>query len=208
MLKKSMTQIREWDLAGWSETCASMPKVTGSNPSGFSELAFHSDLLLTARGSNTWALVVVACLLCYLDNTLCSQSLEPPNPRLDAGVFDAINALVFLWRKEVVLLYNSSSGPESGWVTKPFCFFFKSQHSLILLWTCQQFMMRLPLLVMWCHQKSPLSRSRKWLSYTSNLHIYDEKFPMKLQKVKKKCAVTPNKIQCLPLHPLPNKKNC
>jgi hypothetical protein len=33
---------------------------------------------------------------------------------LDAGVFYAINALVFLKRKEVVLLYNFSSGPESG----------------------------------------------------------------------------------------------
>jgi hypothetical protein len=41
----------------WGETwpsgqkrCASIPKVTGSNPSGGSELTFRSDLLLTAIG--------------------------------------------------------------------------------------------------------------------------------------------------------------
>jgi hypothetical protein len=42
-----------WDLAEWSVRCASVPKVAGSNPSGGSESTFHSDLLLTARGSST-----------------------------------------------------------------------------------------------------------------------------------------------------------
>jgi hypothetical protein len=42
-----------WDLAEWSERCASIPKITGSNPSGGSELTFRSDLLLTARGGST-----------------------------------------------------------------------------------------------------------------------------------------------------------
>jgi hypothetical protein len=41
------------DLAEWSERCVSIPKITGSNPSGGSELTFHSDLLLTARGDST-----------------------------------------------------------------------------------------------------------------------------------------------------------
>jgi hypothetical protein len=40
-------------LAEWSEGCASVPKVTGSNPSGGSKSTFCSDLLLTARGSCT-----------------------------------------------------------------------------------------------------------------------------------------------------------
>jgi hypothetical protein len=43
----------QWDLAEWSEGCVSMPKITGSNPSGSSELTFRSDLLLTARGGST-----------------------------------------------------------------------------------------------------------------------------------------------------------
>jgi hypothetical protein len=44
---------RGWDLAEWSERCASIPQITGSNPSGGSELHFRSDLLLTARGGST-----------------------------------------------------------------------------------------------------------------------------------------------------------
>jgi hypothetical protein len=40
-------------LADWSERCASIPKITGSNPSGGSDLTFRSDLLLTARGDST-----------------------------------------------------------------------------------------------------------------------------------------------------------
>jgi hypothetical protein len=36
--------------AEWLERCASISKITGSNPSGGSELTFRSDLLLTARG--------------------------------------------------------------------------------------------------------------------------------------------------------------
>jgi hypothetical protein len=35
------------------EICAGIPKITGSNPSGGSDLAFRSDLLLTARGGST-----------------------------------------------------------------------------------------------------------------------------------------------------------
>jgi hypothetical protein len=41
------------DLAEWSERCATIPKITGSNPSGGSDLTFRSDLLLTARGGST-----------------------------------------------------------------------------------------------------------------------------------------------------------
>jgi hypothetical protein len=51
--------------------CASIPKITGLNPSGGSP-----DLLVTARGSSTWALIEFACLLCYPANTLCSQRLK------------------------------------------------------------------------------------------------------------------------------------
>jgi hypothetical protein len=58
--------------------CASIPRITGSNPSGSSKLTFRSDLLFTARGGSTWALIEFACLLCYSGNTLCSQCLEPP----------------------------------------------------------------------------------------------------------------------------------
>jgi hypothetical protein len=39
-----------WDLVEWLERCASIPMITGSNPSGDSEFTFRSDLLLTARG--------------------------------------------------------------------------------------------------------------------------------------------------------------
>jgi hypothetical protein len=41
------------DLAEWLERCASIPKITSSNPSGGSKLTFRSDLLLTARGGST-----------------------------------------------------------------------------------------------------------------------------------------------------------
>jgi hypothetical protein len=41
-----------WHLAEWSERCVSILKITGSKPSGDSELTFHSDLLLTARGGS------------------------------------------------------------------------------------------------------------------------------------------------------------
>jgi hypothetical protein len=46
-------EIMRWDLAEWSERCSSIPKITGSHPSGGSELTFRSDLLLTARGGST-----------------------------------------------------------------------------------------------------------------------------------------------------------
>jgi hypothetical protein len=42
-----------WDLAEWLERCASIMKITGSNPSGGSEFTFRSDLLSTARGGCT-----------------------------------------------------------------------------------------------------------------------------------------------------------
>jgi hypothetical protein len=42
-----------WDPARWSERCASVPKITGLNPSGGSGLSFRSNLLLTARDSST-----------------------------------------------------------------------------------------------------------------------------------------------------------
>jgi hypothetical protein len=67
-----------WDLAERSERCAGIPKVAGSNLSGGNESTLRSDLLLTARGSSTWVLIVVACLLCYPGNTLCSERLELP----------------------------------------------------------------------------------------------------------------------------------
>jgi hypothetical protein len=57
---------------GWLERCAGVPKFAGSNLSSGSESSFRSDLLLTARGSSTWAPVVAACLLCYPGNTLLS----------------------------------------------------------------------------------------------------------------------------------------
>jgi hypothetical protein len=63
-------------LAEWSERCASIPKITGFNPSGGSEFTFRSGLLLTARGGCTWALIELACLACYPGKTLCSQCLE------------------------------------------------------------------------------------------------------------------------------------
>jgi hypothetical protein len=65
-------------LAKWSERCASIPTITGSNLSGGSELTIWSDSLLTARGSSMWAFTEFACLPCYPGNTLCSQRLEPP----------------------------------------------------------------------------------------------------------------------------------
>jgi hypothetical protein len=68
-----------WELAEWLERCASIPKIAGSNPSGGSKFTFRSDLLLTARGGSTWALLFeFACLPCYPGNPLCSQRLEPP----------------------------------------------------------------------------------------------------------------------------------
>jgi hypothetical protein len=42
-----------WDLAEGLERCASIQKVTGSNPSGGSELTFCTDTLMTARGGST-----------------------------------------------------------------------------------------------------------------------------------------------------------
>jgi hypothetical protein len=64
-------------LADRSERCTSVSKVACLNPIDGSESPFRSDLLLTARGSSTWALIVVACLLCYLGNTLWSQCWGP-----------------------------------------------------------------------------------------------------------------------------------
>jgi hypothetical protein len=43
-----------------------------------SESTFRSDLLLIVRCSNTQVPIVVAGLLCYPADTLCSQCLEPP----------------------------------------------------------------------------------------------------------------------------------
>jgi hypothetical protein len=75
-----------WDLAEWSERCASIPKVTGWNSSSGSESTFRSDLLLTPRAGSTRALIEFACLPCYPGNTLSSWRLEPQalykSPRL------------------------------------------------------------------------------------------------------------------------------
>jgi hypothetical protein len=60
-------------MADWSERCASIPEIAGSNPSGGSKLTLPSDLLLVARGSSAGAFIEFACLLCYPGNTLCSQ---------------------------------------------------------------------------------------------------------------------------------------
>jgi hypothetical protein len=54
-----------WDLAEWLERCASIPKITSSNPSGGRELTFCFDLLLTARGGSMWALIEI-CLSAVL----------------------------------------------------------------------------------------------------------------------------------------------
>jgi hypothetical protein len=51
-------------------------KFAESSPSSGREFTFPSDLLLTVRGSSTRASIVVACLLCYPGNILCSQHLE------------------------------------------------------------------------------------------------------------------------------------
>jgi hypothetical protein len=59
-------------ILGWVVRSASIPKITGSNPSGGSELTICSDLLLTARGGSTWALIEFARLLWYPSNALCS----------------------------------------------------------------------------------------------------------------------------------------
>jgi hypothetical protein len=73
-----------WDLAEWLDRCASIPKITGSNSSGGSELTFRSDLLLTARGIPSSARVVrersLILHVCRVNpgNTLCNQRLEPP----------------------------------------------------------------------------------------------------------------------------------
>jgi hypothetical protein len=59
-------------LAECLERCADILKITGSNPISGSELTFRSDMLLTARGGCTWALVEFACMPCYPGNTLLS----------------------------------------------------------------------------------------------------------------------------------------
>jgi hypothetical protein len=51
------------------------------------------DLLLTARGSSTFAPIVVACLLCYSGNTLCSQRIERPR-RAGLGLYKSPNLIV------------------------------------------------------------------------------------------------------------------
>jgi hypothetical protein len=76
LLYKCNNQPWVWNLAKWSERCASIPKFTGSNPSSGRKLTFHSDLLLTARGSSTWALIGFACLLCYLRVTHSALSAK------------------------------------------------------------------------------------------------------------------------------------
>jgi hypothetical protein len=53
MVSAHIGSMMGWDLAEWLERCANIPNITGSNPSGGSELTFCSDLLLTARGSST-----------------------------------------------------------------------------------------------------------------------------------------------------------
>jgi hypothetical protein len=42
-----------WGGVKWLERCASISKITDSNPSGGRKITFRSHLLLTARGSNT-----------------------------------------------------------------------------------------------------------------------------------------------------------
>jgi hypothetical protein len=52
-ISADLGQVWGWDFAQWSERCASIPKITGSNPSGGSELTFGFDLLLTGLGGST-----------------------------------------------------------------------------------------------------------------------------------------------------------
>jgi hypothetical protein len=86
-----------WDLVEWLERCASIPMITSSNPSSGSE--FRSDLLLTARGGSTWALLVeFAFLPCYPGNTLCSQRLEPPG-RVEIGAIQIPKFIFFYFFK-------------------------------------------------------------------------------------------------------------
>jgi hypothetical protein len=86
-------------LVEWLERCASIPMITSLNPSGGSEFTFRSDLLLTARGGCTCALLVeFACLPCYPGNTLCSQRREPPG-RAGIGAIQIPNFFYFYLQK-------------------------------------------------------------------------------------------------------------
>jgi hypothetical protein len=53
-VNKSRTSANNVSLrVGLGRVVRKIPKITGSNPSGGSELTFGSDLLLTARSSST-----------------------------------------------------------------------------------------------------------------------------------------------------------
>jgi hypothetical protein len=72
--------ILGWDIAAPSERCASVRAVGPRfELQQWQWVVFCSDLLWTVRGSSMRTLIVVDCLLCYTDNTLCSQRLEPPS---------------------------------------------------------------------------------------------------------------------------------
>jgi hypothetical protein len=107
------TSTLGWDLALKSERCASMPMVVGSNHSGGSESTLHSDLLLTARGSSTWALIVVACLLCYPRNTLCSQRLK--RGAIQIPKFNIVNHIFAIVRSRPCRVW----GPKPDWHLDP-----------------------------------------------------------------------------------------
>jgi hypothetical protein len=84
-----------WELVEWSERVASILKITGLNPSGGSELAIRSDLLLTARDGSTLTFTEFACLLCCLGNTLLSA------PRASGkgwvGAIQILKFFFFMW---------------------------------------------------------------------------------------------------------------
>jgi hypothetical protein len=86
-------QTWEWDLAERSDRCGRVPKVAGSSPSGSlqSESTFRSDLLLTARGSSTWAPI---CCITRVTHSALSAYSRPEG--LGWGAIQIPTFLLFL----------------------------------------------------------------------------------------------------------------
>jgi hypothetical protein len=125
------TRIMGWDLVEWLERCASIPMITTSNPSSGSEFTFRSDLVLTARGGSTWALLVeFACLPCYPGNTLCFQRLEPPG-RVGIGALQNPKFILFYF-----ILYGEGIWPngQSGGLARRRSSFDPLQGQPLYIW--------------------------------------------------------------------------
>jgi hypothetical protein len=103
-------------MAEWLERCASIPKITSSNPSSGSELIFRFDLLLTARGGSTWAFIEFACLLCYLGNTLLSA------PRAALGLGRRYtNPQIYLRLTSLLLKSHKTLSKSLGYTLSTIC---------------------------------------------------------------------------------------